>query len=233
MTYRKELNDRSPLRVFENSIHGGLGRGNIGVAVGRHGVGKTAFLVGVALDDLMRGRKVLHVALDQPVEKVREYYDEIFMDLARTSDLEDVDGERLEMERNRNIHTYAGTPFSVAKLRVAITFLKEHAHFDPAALVIDGYDFDKAAPGDVQELRKIAREIDGEIWMSAITHRETPCNARGVPESPDVVAESLVAAITAHDGKAVHIRLLKDHDSPAVSDLSIALDPTTMLIMQE
>ncbi len=91
--YRKELNERSPLRVFEQSIHGGLGRGNIGVAVGRHGVGKTAFLVGVALDDLMRGRKVLHVALDQSVEKVRQYYDEIFMDLARTSELEDAGRE--------------------------------------------------------------------------------------------------------------------------------------------
>jgi hypothetical protein len=234
MMYRKELNDRSPLRVFENSIHGGLGRGNIGVAVGRRGVGKTAFLVGVALDDLMRGRKVLHVALDQPVEKVREYYDEIFMDLARTSGLEDVDAERLEMERNRNIHTYAGTPFSVPKLRAAITFLKEQAHFEPAALVIDGYDLEKAAPAAVQELRKIAGEIDGEIWMSAVTHRDAPCNARGVPE-PVARVEEVVSVIVslAHDGKAVRIRLLKDHDSPAVSDLSIALDPTTMLIMQE
>src|SRR5262245_58569954 len=134
--YAKELNDRSPLRVFEKSIHGGLGRGNIGVAVGRHGVGKTAFLVGVALDDLMRGRKVLHVALDQPVEKVREYYDEIFMDLVRTSGLEDVGRERLEMERARNIHTYLGHSFSVARLAEAIRFLKDYQHFEPEAVMI-------------------------------------------------------------------------------------------------
>ena len=54
--YRKELNERSPLRLLENSIHGGLGRGNLGVVVARHGVGKTAFLVGVALDDLLRSK---------------------------------------------------------------------------------------------------------------------------------------------------------------------------------
>ena len=58
--HRKEINERSPLRVLESSIHGGLGAGKLGVVVARHGVGKTAFLVGVALDDLMRGRKVLH-----------------------------------------------------------------------------------------------------------------------------------------------------------------------------
>ena len=54
--YRKELNERNPLRLFEHSIHGGLGRGNVGVVVARHGIGKTAFLVGIALDEAMRGR---------------------------------------------------------------------------------------------------------------------------------------------------------------------------------
>jgi len=41
----QELNDLSPLRVFEESLDGGLGRGNLGVLVSRHGVGKTACLV--------------------------------------------------------------------------------------------------------------------------------------------------------------------------------------------
>jgi len=55
--YRKELNERNPLRLFEHSINGGLGRGNIGVVVARHGIGKTGFLVGIALYEAMRGRK--------------------------------------------------------------------------------------------------------------------------------------------------------------------------------
>ena len=42
--YTKEINERSPLRVFERSIHGGLGKGNLGVVMSRAGVGKTAFL---------------------------------------------------------------------------------------------------------------------------------------------------------------------------------------------
>ena len=72
---RKELNERSPVRVLEASIHGGLGTGNIGVIIARNGVGKTAFLVGMALDDLMRGQKVLHVSLEHPTDKVRAYYE--------------------------------------------------------------------------------------------------------------------------------------------------------------
>ena len=232
--YRKELNERSPLRVFEQSIHGGLGPGNIGVALGRHGVGKTPFLVGVALDDLMRGRKVLHVALDQSVEKVRGYYDEIFADLARSSGLEDAGVERLEMERNRNIHTYVGVPFSVDRLREAIAFLREHAHFVPRAIMIDGYDFEHATTEGLGGLRGIGQDLEAEIWMTAVRHREAPVDANGLPESLARVQSELGVIVSLHhDGKAVHVRLLKDHDNPTVSDTPVALDPTTMLLVRE
>ena len=41
----KELNSVSPLRIFEEAINGGLGRGNLGVIVSRHGVGKTQLVL--------------------------------------------------------------------------------------------------------------------------------------------------------------------------------------------
>jgi hypothetical protein len=232
--YRKELNERSPLRVFEQSIHGGLGPGNIGVALGRHGVGKTPFLVGVALDDLMRGRKVLHVALDQSVEKVRGYYDEIFADLARSSGLEDAGVERLEMERNRNIHTYIGGSFSIDRLREAIAFLREHAHFVPRAIMIDGYDFEHATTEGLAGLRGIGQDLEAEIWMTAVRHREAPVDAKGMPETLARLQSQLTVIVSLHhEGKAVHVRLLKDHDNPTVSETPVALDPTTMLLVRE
>ncbi len=232
--HRKELNERSPLRLLEQSTHGGLGRGNMGVVVARHGVGKTAFLVDVALDDLMRDRKVLHVALDEPVDKIRDYYDEIFRDLVHSSGLEDVCAERLAMERNRNIHTYIGNTFSVAKLREAVSFLKTHMDFEPAMLIIEGYRFEKAGAGDLAELRRIAREAGAELWMSAVTHRESPKNERGVPE-PLARLEGSFDLILAmeQEGDRVHLSLLKDHDNPNVTDTKVALDPSTMLLIQE
>src|SRR5437773_10540522 len=100
--YARKVHERSPLRIFERSIHGGLGAGNIGVVASRAGTGKTSFLVGIALDDLMRGRKVFHVALEQSVVHVREYYDEIFADLAQAANIEDTVNVRLEVERLRH-----------------------------------------------------------------------------------------------------------------------------------
>ena len=58
----KELNHRSPLRVFERSVHGGLGRGNLGVVAASAGVGKGAFLTAIALEspqELLRYDDVL------------------------------------------------------------------------------------------------------------------------------------------------------------------------------
>src|SRR5215475_11253962 len=179
--YRKELNERNPLRLFEHSIHGGLGRGNMGVVVARHGIGKTAFLVGIALDDAMRGRKVLHVSLDKTVDHLREFYDEIFMDLAHSAHLEDLAAERLAMERNRIIHTYAGKCFTIHKLRHSINFLKEYVQFDPACLILEGFDFERAALADMEDFRKLAGERNVEMWMSAVTHRGAACDEQGIP----------------------------------------------------
>jgi len=234
MMRRREINERSPLRVLESSIHGGLGPGNIGVVIARPGVGKTAFLVGVALDDLMRGRKVLHVSLEHDGDKVRAFYDEVFMDLAHDRELEDVWKVRLELERNRSIHCYLGDTFSIGKLREALGFLASHTDFRPAAIMIDGYPFENADPKEMRALREIARGAEAELWMSAITHREAVTGAGGVPEPISQVASEIdVILRMSHDTKAVHVSLLKDHDSPEVSDLKLALDPTTLLLVRE
>ena len=68
-TLRKFVNARSPLRLLEKGLHGGLGIGNLGLVLAGRGVGKTPFLVGVALDEGLRGGRVLHVALDQTVAR--------------------------------------------------------------------------------------------------------------------------------------------------------------------
>jgi hypothetical protein len=231
--YRKELNERNPLRLFEHSIHGGLGRGNIGVVVARHGIGKTAFLVGIALDEAMRGRKALHVSLDKTVDHMREFYDEIFMDLAHSAHLEDLSSERLEMERNRMIHTYAGKSFTIPKLRHSITFLKEYVHFHPDSLILEGYAFERATLPDMEALRQLALDFEMEMWMSAVTHRGAPSNDHGIPEPLAKLAPAIAVIVQMTDhNDGVRISLLKDHDNPDVAKLTLALDPSTMLLVK-
>ncbi len=232
--HRKEVNERSPMRVLEHSIRGGLGRGNIGVVVARPGLGKTAFLVGIAMDYLLRGQKVLHVSLDHTVEKVRDYYDDIYAEIAHKRELEDVWKVRVEMERNRRIHCYPPDKFSAAKLREAIGFMKDHGEFEPVAIVIDGWNFQDKTVENIRKLRGIAEELQAEVWMSATTHRESERNERGVPEPvAHMEGELDVILSMAHDGNSVHVGLHKDHENPDVTDMKLALDPTTMLLCRK
>lgn len=229
-----ELAERSPLRIFEQSTHGGLGPGNLGVVVARHGVGKTAFLVGIALDDLLRGRRVLHVSLGRTIEAVREFYDEVFMDLARGARLEDIPRVRRDMERHRHIKAYLKGTFSVDRLREHIRMLREVLEFVPAAVIIDNFAFEDTDAEELETLRAIARGLKCELWLAATTHRESPRDSQGVPEPVAGLKDSIdVIVHMAHDGKTVRLALLKDHDNPDVSEVGLALDPTTMLLVKE
>jgi hypothetical protein len=215
--YTKEINERSPLRVFEKSIHGGLGKGNLGVVMSRAGVGKTAFLIGVALDDLMRGRCVLHTSSGDSVEHVHAFYNEIFGDLRRT------------------IHTYRGVDFTARKLEQDTLFYKDHAEFQPEVVIVDGFDFDQAAETDLTALKEYARNHNVELWLSALTHRDEPVtNPVGIP-NPVARFEAWVDVMVVLEpqDRAVVVRLLKDHDNPNLENLHLRLDPRTLLLLEE
>lgn len=235
--YSKEVTARSPLRIFERSIRGGLGPGNLGVVFSRPGVGKTAFLIGVALDDLLQGRKVLHISIGDAVDHVRGFYDEIFNALAASTELADRAAAHLAVERNRYIHTFRSSSFSLDKIRDAIAFLEQHQEFVPKLVVIDGYpsfeEMDGAALArELEALRGLARSLSAELWLSAISHREDQeLDARGVPVSIARV-DTALAVLVSLEPEADHIRLrlVKDHENPDVAHLHLELDPTTLLL---
>jgi hypothetical protein len=230
----KKVHERSPLRVFERSIHGGLGAGNLGVVLSRPGMGKTSFMVGIALDILMRGNRVFHVALEQSVDHVREYYDEIFSDLARTSHLDDAASVRVAVERGRMVHTYLGHSFSMVKFKNALAQLREHLHFEPAAVMIDGFDFADDHYDEISEMREVARRASCELWMSARTFKAAPAQQAGHLPWPLNRYEDLLSVVVGlePEGNRVRLRLLKDHDNKDLSALYLDLDPQTMLLIE-
>ena len=111
-----ELIDRSPMQAVVATIRGGLEPGQVGGVLARAGVGKSTFLVHVALNSLVRGTDVLHVSLTDTQAHVRSYYDEIFQAILHKRKLEDVWRVRLDVERNRRIHSYVGNTFSLERL---------------------------------------------------------------------------------------------------------------------
>jgi hypothetical protein len=230
----KELNHRSPIRVFERSVHGGLGRGNLGVVAARTGVGKSAFLTCLGIDDLLRGRKVLHVTTTATVDHVSEYYEEIFSDLARASNLEESVLVRDQIEHARIIQRLIGNQAFVGSLVHAVSLLRTHVDFHPDLVIIEGFDLERASAEDVSRLKSLARELNAEMWMSHRVPRPQP--GHDWHEVPAAIARlgdlvSVVVLLQAVQD-AIRIRLLKDHDSRELADLTLDLDPNTLLVKE-
>ena len=100
----KSMMERSPVRIFERAIGGGLGAGNLGVVLSRHGVGKTGFLIGLAVDHLLQGKKVLYISTQESVEHINNFFDQIFHAMAESLEMTEVARHQLRMERNRHHH---------------------------------------------------------------------------------------------------------------------------------
>ena len=239
MIYRKDISERSALRVFERSIHGGLGRGNVGLVMSRAGVGKTAFLVGIALDDAMRERKVLHVDTEHSAERVREYYELVFHDLAETMKMENRDAVHLKIERNRMIHSFLGGSFGLDRLKQALGYMKEHLSFEPSCVILDGFPGWKESGPDelheqLKEIKALAQETNSEIWLSAQGHRDDDRDELGVPTRLQPYLEHLSVVVRLKsEGTHIRLQLIKDHDNTDLADLHIELDPKTLLLKWE
>jgi hypothetical protein len=242
--YRKDVNERSPMRVFEKSMHGGLGRGNVGVVASQAGVGKTALLVQIALDDLLRDRKVLHISHEHAVDHVRAYYDEIFHDLSVVSKLDDAETVKLDVERNRLICSHVvhasnappslrGGRSSIAKILETVTFMRNVAHFDPDVIIIDGFDFHQASDDAIRTFSALASERSAELWLSA-TVDDAPTTPGEFPAPLNRFVAGLdVVVFLAPERDVVHLRLLKDHDNKDAAELHLRLDPHSMRIIDE
>lgn len=228
----KELTHRSPLRVFERSVHGGVGKGNIAVVSSRAGVGKSAFLTCVALDDLLRGQKVLHVTTTQSVDHVREFYEEMFADLAREANLEETVVARDLIEHNRFIRCLNGKGFSAEGLVGSLDLMRREASFRPDVVVVDGWNLDTASESEVNRLRDIARSQEFEVWL---THRvprpEAGSDWHVLPPAVARLGDLVsVCVLLQPVGDDIRIRLLKDHESTDLADLTLELDPRTFLV---
>ncbi len=227
------MTDRSPVRIFERAIGGGLGAGNLGVILSRPGVGKTAFLIGLAVDQLLQGRKVLYISTKESVEHISDFFEQIFQATATALDLDDVPRRQLRMERNRHIHVYNRETFSVDKLEKAVGFLHEAMDFTPDMVIMDGTPrFENTEEWELDNIHELAVKWGAEVWTSSNTHREgMEADERGVPTEVarfDTKLGVIVDLVPDHD--IIQVKLIKEHNSTEIAQVQLEIDPHTMLL---
>lgn len=229
---REELITRSPLRLLEKSISGGLGKGNIGVLASRKGVGKTACLVHIAADQLFQGRHVIHVSYASRVDHIQRWYEDVFKEIARKPLMKSAGEVYEDVIRNRVIMNFAQDGTKTEQVLRSLEALIVHGNFAAETIIVDGFDFARGGPGEIAEFKAFAGRLGLEVWFSASLRGEEPLiDERGFPVLlRDHLGTIDVLITLRHHGDHVHMTLVKDHDRLSPKDIGLRLDPTTLLI---
>ncbi len=227
---KKDLILRNPLRLLGQENEDIIRPGSFGAILARHGVGKTAMVIQIALNSLLQQKNILHISLDEPVGKVSLWYQEMFEGLAQQYQVAQIDQLWDAIVPHRFIMTFRSEGFNAARLEERLTDLTAQDIFLPNMIIIDGLSFENDNRSDLEALKALARQLELPVWLTITTHRHEDLAEDGLPVQLSPVQDLFDAALALEPEKdAIHIRAikgtLKDESEPA-----LVLDPETMLI---
>jgi hypothetical protein len=230
------LSKRSPLRILEESTHGGPGRGAIAVLASPKGVGKTACLVHIATEKLFQGQSVIHVSYASRVDYIITWYEDIFKEIARLRRLRKAVDVHDDIIKKRVIMNFKQEGMRTEQVLRSVEAMITFGKFAAETIIVDGYDFALAGAADLGKFKEFARRMGLEIWFSASLRDPAgvPYDVDGMPFLLVPHRDELDVVITLHaKGDFVELRVVKDHGHPAAGVLPLKLDPRTLLIAQD
>jgi len=244
-----ELIQRSPIRIFEQSICGGLKAGEIGIIASLNGVGKTSVLVQLALDKLLQGKKVIHVSFTQHAQYVIAWYEDIFDEFISKKNLENAGEVKNEVVKNRVLMNFNQDGMSSDQIIRSLRAMIVEGGFAAEAVIVDGFDFSRADRDRIANVKAFAGELGLSVWYSCtLREKEQQCDGQNIPlaiknfvDLVDVVimleprpgsAGERVSAM--RDTPAGHIELSVSKDRGIMDSKALAmrLDPKTLLILE-
>lgn len=231
---KEELIQRSPVRIFEKSIHGGLKAGEIGVIASPSGIGKTSVLVQLALDKLLQGGRVIHVSFTQHTHYVFAWYEDIFNEFVKRKNLDRAGEVKNELVKNRVLLNFNQDGVTGPQILKSLKALIVEGGFRAESIIVDGFDFSRTSRERMEEVKAGAKELGVSFWYSCTVMGENSCGKNGVPVLINGYLDLLDVVIVL-DPKADHIELsaVKDRDAASLEHLAVKLDPKTLLILEE
>lgn len=229
---KKDLKYRSPVEKTLGCEN--IRDGKFGAVLSRAGVGKTSFLVQIALTQLLSDEKILHISLDDTMEKLNVRYHEGYTNLVDSIGYVDPQkAVRLwdDINPNKVGITYTEATFDTDKIRDYLKSFKKADLALPSIMVIDGLDFDKDNTAILDELKKINAEFSIFIWFSMKSHREEDLCDDGYPvqlENNKDRFDKAVFLVPVED--KIEVIVLKDGDR---TDQRYLLDPANMMPVED
>ena len=229
---KNELVVKNPLRILKPGPDEGVPDHRLGLVMARAGVGKTAILVQIAMDCLLRGHKVLHVSIGEGLDKTKVWYDDVFKMMTAGQKQDEVAEIEEEVMRNRMIMTFKESSFTRPKLEERLNDLVYQNIFRPDCIVVDGFDFNNADEQAITDIKELMTVMDLHVWFTAVCHREdTRASEAGVPAPCHHVDHLFDTVIVLQPkGKEILLNIVKDCPGCAEPGRVLNLDPATMMI---
>ena len=232
----KQLNSVSPLRVFEDSINGGLGKGNLGVIVSKKGVGKTACLVHIATDKLFKGEHVIHVSFSGNVEHVINWYKEVYREIVDNNSLDDANEVYEQILSNRVVMNFSQEQVAIEKVLSSLEALISHGAFSADAVLFDGFKLTIASEDDIAKIKEFAKRMNIEVWFAVSPVRpDVVFDEYGVTNTLEKyfpLIDVLVALKFDDKADKVNMTVVRAHGVNVPKPAKVALNPKTMLLAE-
>jgi len=228
-----ELIQRSPIRILEQSINGGLKPGEIGVIASESGVGKTSVLVQLAMDKLLQAKKVIHVSFVQHTHYVLAWYEDIFNEFISKKNLENAEEVKNELVRNRVLMNFNQDGISKDQIIKSLRAMIVDGGFAAEAIIVDGFDFSRTDREHIASVRDFAREMGLSVWYSCTVKGEGhQYDKQNIPLALKDLAD-LIDVVIVLEPKADHIEfsVSKDRNTHDTKAMAMRLDPKTLLIL--
>jgi hypothetical protein len=229
-----ELIQRSPIRIFEQSIHGGLKPGEIGIVASPNGVGKTSVLVQLALDKLLQGKKVIHVSFSQHTQYVPVWYEDIFTEFISKKNLENAAEIKNDLVKNRVLMTFNQDGISNDQILKSLRAMIIEGGFKADSIIIDGFDFTRSEKKSIADFKTFATELGISVWYScSVKDDGHPYDKENIPLILSGFTDNIDVIIILQP-KADHVELSisKDRDSVISKSKTMKLDTRTLLILE-
>ncbi|MCP4117840.1 MAG: hypothetical protein GY737_21060 [Desulfobacteraceae bacterium] len=225
---KNDLIQKSPAIIIMGSEN--LHQGRFGAVLSRAGVGKTQFLVQMAISRLLEGENTVHISLSDPMDKINIRYKEAYTSLIDSIGYVDPQKANRLWEDIAPCKTgiaYNESTFTSEKLRDYLHTLKKGDLRIPAMIIVDGLDFDTDLSGILDELKAISEDFSTAFWFSMQSHRDEPLSADGFPKQLEAVKDRFDKALFLQPNEEkIEAVILKDGDR---ANQRFMIDPATMM----
>ena len=226
----KLLNLKNPLELLGFKKEDILSDGEFGAVLARTGVGKTSIVVQLAIFAMAKGKKVIHISLDEPVNKINVWYREVFNNLAEKNGIDSTASAWESILPNRFIMTLQQDGFTVPRLEERLADLSEQDIFTPDTLIIDGFPFDDSDIQIIEELKAFAEKMNITVWFTVRTHRHESPDENGLPVQMSNIAKFFESAVQiVPEKEKISLKVLI---GDAENKKEVKVNPETMLITE-